>query len=120
MNPLTEMYSAIKAEVPIDDDESTSLNRKLLNELDMATNVRSLLLNCCIFLFFYFSQFFYSQLFEQVLVCGQAKSHCVNYTVRDIAENLKTNPNKIILLEDGELKIFIFFFVWKRYPFIIK
>ena len=39
MNPLTEMYSAIKAEVHIENDESTSLNQKLINELDMAKNV---------------------------------------------------------------------------------
>lgn len=33
MNNLTEMYSAIKAEVPVDDDVSTKHNTALLTQL---------------------------------------------------------------------------------------
>lgn len=38
---------------------------------------------------------------KQLIVCGQAMSHCVNYTVRDIVENWpKDEMNKITLLSD--------------------
>lgn len=58
MKNKTEMYSAIKAEVPVSEDTST--NVALVNALGRA---------------------------EKLLVCGQAKSHCVNYTVRDLVKN---------------------------------
>jgi len=51
------MYSALKAEVPVKDDPSTSLNLRLVKQLASHS---------------------------QVVVCGQAKSHCVNYTTRDL------------------------------------
>lgn len=73
MNMLTESYSALKAEVPFDGDRSTDLNEDLLRRLLAAT---------------------------QVIVCGQAMSHCVNYTVRDILENM-TDPTKLVILQDG-------------------
>lgn len=38
---------------------------------------------------------------EKLIVCGQAMSHCVNYTVRDIVENWPNNEmSKITLLKD--------------------
>ena len=43
MNCLTEMYSAIKAEVPVSDDPSTELNRTLLSELRQADKLILLL-----------------------------------------------------------------------------
>mmetsp|Transcript_4359 Transcript_4359/g.11979 ORF Transcript_4359/g.11979 Transcript_4359/m.11979 type:complete len:313 (-) Transcript_4359:127-1065(-) len=55
---LTEMYSALEADVPTTVD--TRLNRSLL-----ASWQRS----------------------DRVWVCGQAMSHCVNYTVRDLVEH---------------------------------
>lgn len=71
-NLLTEMYSVLQAEVPI--DESTSLNRILLNELLES---------------------------DQLIVCGQAMSHCVNYTVRDIVTNWPEEKlSKILILFD--------------------
>tara|TARA_B100001540_G_scaffold313100_1_gene335404 strand:- start:796 stop:1803 length:1008 start_codon:yes stop_codon:yes gene_type:complete len=57
-NCKTEMYSALSAEVPVPGDASTRLNKPLINSL---TSHR------------------------KVLVCGQAKSHCVNQTFRDLA-----------------------------------
>jgi nicotinamidase-related amidase len=54
-NILTEMYSALAADVPIS------------RETAMNTELRTSLLSC-----------------RTLLVCGQALSHCVNYTVRDI------------------------------------
>lgn len=56
-NNSTEMYSALKAEVEVSDDPATQLNHDLINRLTS---------------------------FHKVFCCGQAKSHCVNYTVRDL------------------------------------
>eukprot|EP01035_Chromulina_nebulosa_P024622 gene24622-32065_t len=69
------MYSAIKAEVPIEADPSTTLNRELLQELKKA---------------------------KRLLICGQARSHCVNFTTRDIRDNWPDDrSHQIYVLEDG-------------------
>ena len=71
------MYSALKAEVIVETDPDTSLNRGLIERLSR---------------------------YERILVCGQAKSHCVNFTVRDLVDNLdwpKTELHRIWLLEDA-------------------
>eukprot|EP00512_Aurantiochytrium_limacinum_P001386 CAMPEP_0171489480 /NCGR_PEP_ID=MMETSP0958-20121227/2779_1 /TAXON_ID=87120 /ORGANISM="Aurantiochytrium limacinum, Strain ATCCMYA-1381" /LENGTH=291 /DNA_ID=CAMNT_0012022695 /DNA_START=378 /DNA_END=1253 /DNA_ORIENTATION=- len=74
-NSYTEHYSAIRAEVIRDSDKNTCLNEALVKQL---------------------------QLHDKVLVCGQAKSHCVNFTVRDLVENWDSNKlDKLVLLEDG-------------------
>jgi nicotinamidase/pyrazinamidase len=52
---MTEMYSALRAEVPVDDTH-TELIRTLTES-------------------------------SRVVVCGQALSHCVNFTVRDLVED---------------------------------
>ena len=71
-NLLTEMYSALKAEVPI--DASTSFSYDLMNELLQS---------------------------ERLLVCGQALSHCVNFTVRDIVDHWPAERRSdIVLLVD--------------------
>ena len=72
-NCLTEMYSALAAEVPMEDDPSTALNTELLAQLHNA---------------------------DSVFICGEAKSHCVNYTMRDIATNWKKDPSALVLLSD--------------------
>ena len=71
-NILTEMYSALRAEVPVTHDTAfhTALQTSLLAS-------------------------------DRLLVCGQALSHCVNYTVRDIVEHWPANETaKICLLQD--------------------
>lgn len=75
-NKLTEHYSALAADVPVEEDKNTMLNRGLMEKFENASNI---------------------------VVCGQAKSHCVNHTVRDIIQNLKNkaDASKIILLEDA-------------------
>jgi nicotinamidase/pyrazinamidase len=75
-NVHTEMYSALQAEVVVPGDQSTCLNSGLIARLSSK---------------------------ERILVCGQAKSHCVNFTVRDLVENLgwpKEELHRIWLLED--------------------
>jgi nicotinamidase-related amidase len=37
----------------------------------------------------------------QLVVCGQALSHCVNFTVRDIVDNWRGENSKIVVLENG-------------------
>jgi nicotinamidase/pyrazinamidase len=73
-NSLTEMYSAIMAEVPMVDDISTHLNAKLLRRLQSA---------------------------RQLVVCGQALSHCVNFTVRDLIAHWRSDTSRIHLMRDG-------------------
>jgi len=72
-NCHTEMYSALSAEVPVADDASTELNTALLGRLQQA---------------------------KQVLICGEAKSHCVNYTMRDLLANWTSDPARLVLMED--------------------
>jgi len=57
-NSKTEMYSAFKAEIPLLKDPSTKMNYAFVNELLK---------------------------YNKVIVAGQASSHCVNYSVRDLA-----------------------------------
>jgi nicotinamidase/pyrazinamidase len=75
-NSWTEHYSALKAEVEIVDDQRTSINMPVIEDLLE---------------------------YERIIVCGQAKSHCVNFTVRDLESELrkdKSNPTKIVVLTD--------------------
>jgi hypothetical protein len=54
-------------------------------------------------------------LLVQLLVCGQALSHCVNMTVRDIVDHWKQSGHhkdelhRIYILEDGALYLFVLF-----------
>mmetsp|Transcript_9285 Transcript_9285/g.14031 ORF Transcript_9285/g.14031 Transcript_9285/m.14031 type:complete len:318 (+) Transcript_9285:44-997(+) len=71
-NLLTEMYSALKAEVEISPE--TSLNKELLESLKLS---------------------------DRILICGQALSHCVNYTTRDLMDNMKESERyKVEVLKD--------------------
>lgn len=73
-NMLTECYSAFRADVPVESDPRTFYNEKLLARLLRA---------------------------NRVLVCGQAMSHCVNFTVRDMVPRWpKERLRDIFLLED--------------------
>ena len=60
-NPWTENYSALLAEVPLDDDPATQLNRGLIDRLDAV---------------------------ERLLICGEASSHCVRATTEHLVANL--------------------------------
>jgi len=71
-NLLTEMYSALQAEVPI--SSATSYNRNLLKDLRQS---------------------------DRLLIVGQAMSHCVNYTTRDIvAKWPRKERHKICVVTD--------------------
>lgn len=79
MNNMTEMYSAIAAEVPVPDDPLTSTNYKFLEQLKKS---------------------------KKLVICGQALSHCVNYTTRDILKDwAPRKPADLIILSDGSSSV---------------
>ena len=74
MNPWTENYSALQAEVPDPNDPSTQLNTRLLAALDSA---------------------------DLLLVAGEASSHCVRATTEHLLQHLPSGrPERIVLLTD--------------------
>lgn len=73
-NFLTEHYSAVQADVPDDSDTTTKLNTALIGVLKSA---------------------------DEILITGEALSHCVANSIRDIANNFgDDNIKKFVLLED--------------------
>ena len=73
-NPYTEHYSVIQADVPDESDPSTLPNRRLIEAVRDA---------------------------ETVVVAGEALSHCVANTMRDIAIHLgEKGLRKFVLLKD--------------------
>jgi len=74
-NSRTEMYSALRAEVPMRDDRRTQLNTRLIRTLRQS---------------------------RRLFVCGQALSHCVHFTVRDLVEHYdESRHGTITILRDG-------------------
>ena len=62
-------------QVPVDDDPATKLNMDLITTLGHHS---------------------------QVVVCGEAKSHCVNYTLRDLVSGWPDERiADLVLLQDG-------------------
>ncbi|OWZ20894.1 hypothetical protein PHMEG_0004644 [Phytophthora megakarya] len=59
-NPYTEHYSALRAEYELAYDPSTRLNTALIKSLQRA---------------------------QKIVIVGEALSHCVNFTVRDLVDN---------------------------------
>lgn len=73
-NPWTEHYSAVQADVPDPEDPTTLLNTRLIETLENA---------------------------DIIVLSGQALSHCVANTVRDIADSFGDESiGKLVLLED--------------------
>lgn len=73
-NILTEHYSAVQADVPDDNDTTTKLNTDLIKTLREA---------------------------DEILITGEALSHCVANSIRDIANNFgDENIKKFVLLTD--------------------
>ena len=75
-NPWTEHFSAVQAEVPDPADPTTQLNTRLVQTLEEA---------------------------DIILLAGEARSHCVANTVRDIANAFSDDSyiKKMVLLEDA-------------------
>ncbi len=75
-NPFTEHYSGVKADVPDPSDPSTSINTRLIKTLLEA---------------------------DVIALAGEALSHCLANTVRDIAQEFGDDSyvKKFVLLEDA-------------------
>ncbi len=74
LNIWTEHYSALQADVPDPTDPNTQLNTRLIETLKRA---------------------------DRIVLSGQALSHCVANTIRDIANHFTDdNISKMILIED--------------------
>jgi nicotinamidase-related amidase len=75
-NMMTEHYSAVQADVPDADDAATQLNTRLICALEAA---------------------------DVIAVAGEARTHCLANTVRDIVNNF-SHPShiaKLVLLTDA-------------------
>jgi len=74
-NFTTEHYSAVKADVPDPKDPTTEMNDRLIGILDDS---------------------------DIIVIAGQARSHCVANTIRDIASEFGSDSvKKMVLLEDA-------------------
>jgi nicotinamidase/pyrazinamidase len=71
-NPLTEHFGALKANIPIKDSPETQLNTDLVKELKH---------------------------FDIILIAGEAKSHCVAATVKQMLD-IRGIVKKLFILED--------------------
>jgi nicotinamidase/pyrazinamidase len=79
-NILTEHYSAVQADVPDPSDVSTQINTRLIQTLENA---------------------------DQIIIAGEARTHCLANTVRDIANNFGDDSfvSKLVLLTDASSDI---------------
>lgn len=79
-NPWTEHFSAVRAEVPDPEDPTTQLNTGLVTTLEQA---------------------------DVVLLAGEALSHCLANTVRDVASTFASPQyvSKLVLLTDASSNV---------------
>ncbi len=78
-NPFTEHYSAVKADCPRPDDQKTGLNARFIDILKG---------------------------YDTILIAGEALSHCVANTVKDVANEFNLEQvKKIVLLEDASSSV---------------
>lgn len=75
-NCKTELYSILEAEVEDPNDITTAFDANLFNQLKVA---------------------------DRIIICGQASSHCVKFTVNDLIRHWPEGDDrkKMIVLEDG-------------------
>lgn len=73
LNPLTEHFGALRANIPINTDPATLPDRELINTLES---------------------------YQHIFIAGEAKSHCVANTIKQIMELTKVT-NRLIILEDA-------------------
>jgi nicotinamidase-related amidase len=78
-NPFTEHYSCIRADVPRPDDSSTRLNTRFIDTL---------------------------KAYDDILISGEALSHCVASSIRDVATEFSVDQiKKFVLLEDASSSV---------------
>lgn len=75
MNPMTEQYSAVRAEVPLEDDPLTETHKGLIERARPTHGA--------------------------LIVAGEAASHCVAATMSDLFEHMpEAEPHRVTLLRD--------------------
>jgi cytoskeletal protein CcmA (bactofilin family)/nicotinamidase-related amidase len=72
-NCITDMTSALSADMEIPDDPTTGIDGMLMQRLEFNT---------------------------KLLVCGQSLSHAVNFTMRDLLSRWQKDPSRICILND--------------------
>ncbi len=72
-NPQTEHFGIFQAQVPVENQPETQRNQRLLDELNQ---------------------------FERVFLAGQAKSHCVATSLKQIMDFEPTLAQKVVILSD--------------------
>ena len=78
-NPFTEHYSAVKADCSRSDDPKTMLNARLIDTLKE---------------------------YDTILIAGEALSHCVANTIKDVADEFNLDQvKKFVLLEDASSSV---------------
>jgi nicotinamidase-related amidase len=78
-NPFTEHYSAVKADVSHPQDPNTRLNGRFVDTLKE---------------------------YDTILIAGEALSHCVNFTITDVAAEFSEDQvKKFVLLEDASSSV---------------
>jgi nicotinamidase-related amidase len=78
-NPFTEHYSCVRADVPRPDDPTTRLNARFIDTLKQ---------------------------YDDILISGEALSHCVNFSVTDTASEFSEDQiKKFVLLEDASSSV---------------
>lgn len=73
VNPQTEMFGIFRANVPLATDPSTNVNQRLFNKLNTS---------------------------DQVFLVGQARSHCVANSLKQLVELAPQLASKLVVLED--------------------
>ncbi|CAG5071896.1 hypothetical protein DYBT9623_03872 [Dyadobacter sp. CECT 9623] len=73
INPLTEHFGVFKAQVPVDNAPETDLDRAFLSQLTD---------------------------FEQILIAGEARSHCVATSIQQIVKYAPELIPKVVVLSD--------------------
>lgn len=72
-NPFTEHFGIFTANIPIETDQSTQPNYPLLHSLNR---------------------------FDKIFIAGEARSHCVATSLKQIIELMPEMANKLVILED--------------------
>jgi nicotinamidase-related amidase len=72
-NPLTEHFGIFQAQIPIDGAPETQLNTQLINDLRQ---------------------------YNRIYLCGEAKSHCVATSLKQVMQHAPELAQKFVIIED--------------------
>lgn len=72
-NPLTEHFGIFQAQIPIDGAPETQLNTQLINDLRQ---------------------------YDRIYLCGEAKSHCVATSLKQVMQHAPDLAQKFVIIED--------------------